>query len=147
MHRSLRALSRALTVTCLMTPLATAQTTVCRAASDDSGHMPDIVKHALATEPAWQAVRDSLRIPPAASASDVAHLTKENFLGAIRTGETLRAPIAGGAKSVHLCHLGSIAQYTGRTLRVEPANGHIIGDAGAMRYWSRSYAPGWAPTV
>lgn len=71
----------------------------------------------------------------------------ENFLAAIRTGATLRAPIADGARSVLLCHLGNIAQYTGRTLRIDPADGHIIGDANAMRYWTRSYAPGWAPTV
>ena len=71
----------------------------------------------------------------------------ENFLAAIRSGETLRAPIGDGAKSVHLCHLGNIAQFTGRTLRIDPANGHITGDTDAMRYWSRSYAPGWAPTA
>ena len=71
----------------------------------------------------------------------------ENFLAAIRSGDTLRAPIADGAKSVHLCHLGNIAQYTSRTLHIDAANGHIVGDADAMRYWSRSYAPGWAPTA
>ena len=71
----------------------------------------------------------------------------ENFLGAIRTGETLRAPIADGAKSVHLCHLGNIAQLTGTKLRIDSTNGHIMGDDDAMQYWSRSYAPGWAPTV
>jgi len=71
----------------------------------------------------------------------------ENLLGAIRTGETLRAPIADAAKSVHLCHLGNIAQYTRHKLRTDPANGRIVGDADATRYWSRSYAPGWEPTV
>jgi predicted dehydrogenase len=71
----------------------------------------------------------------------------DNFLAAVRSGATLRAPIADGAKSVHLCHLGNIAQYTGRKLRVDPAAGSLTGDADAMRYWSRSYAPGWAPTA
>jgi predicted dehydrogenase len=71
----------------------------------------------------------------------------DNLLDAIRTGAALRAPIADGAKSVTLCHLGNIAQYTGRKLRVNPEDGHIVGDAEAMKYWSRSYAPGWAPTV
>jgi predicted dehydrogenase len=70
----------------------------------------------------------------------------DNFLQAVRTGAALRAPIEDGAKSVHLCHLGNIAQYTGRTLRVDPATGRLVGDAEAMRYWSRDYAPGWAPT-
>jgi len=71
----------------------------------------------------------------------------ENLLGAIRTGEALRAPIADGAKSVHLCHLGNIAQYTGRKLQIDPTSGRIVGDTEAMRFWSRSYAPGWTPTV
>jgi len=71
----------------------------------------------------------------------------DNLLDAIRTGAALRAPIADGAKSVLLCHLGNIAQYTGRKLRVDPATGHITNDADAMKYWSRTYAPGWAPTA
>ncbi len=71
----------------------------------------------------------------------------ENLLGAIRTGEALRAPVADGAKSVHLCHLGNIAQYTGRKLQIDPTSGRIVGDTEAMRFWSRSYAPGWTPTV
>lgn len=71
----------------------------------------------------------------------------QNFLGAIRTGETLRAPISDAAKSVLLCHLGNISQQTGRKLHINPANGHIIGDAEAAGHWARRYAPGWAPTV
>ena len=71
----------------------------------------------------------------------------QNFLGAIRTGEVLRAPIADAAKSVLLCHLGNISQYTGRKLHINPADGHVIGDAEATGYWSRRYAPGWAPSV
>jgi predicted dehydrogenase len=71
----------------------------------------------------------------------------DNFLGAIRNGDALRAPIADGAKSVHLCHLGNIAQFTGHRLQIDPANGRIAGDADAARLWSREYAPGWAPTV
>ena len=71
----------------------------------------------------------------------------QNFLGAIRTGETLRAPISDGATSVLLCHLGNISQYTGRKLHTDPTNGHVIGDAEATGYWSRKYAAGWAPAV
>ena len=71
----------------------------------------------------------------------------ENFLGAIRTGETLRAPIVDGAKSVLLCHQGNISQYTGRTLHLDAKSGHIKGDSEASGFWSRKYAPGWAPTV
>ena len=71
----------------------------------------------------------------------------ENLAEGIRTGAALRAPISDGAKSNLLCHLGNIAWYTGRILKTSPKDGHIIGDPEAMKYWSRSYAPGWAPTV
>jgi hypothetical protein len=71
----------------------------------------------------------------------------DNFLDGIRTGAPLRAPIAEGAKSVLLCHLGNIAQQTGRQLHTDPATGHIVGDADAASHWSREYAHGWAPSV
>ncbi|CAN5890635.1 Gfo/Idh/MocA family oxidoreductase [soil metagenome] len=71
----------------------------------------------------------------------------QNFLDAIRTGAPLRAPISDASKSVLLCHLGNIAQFTGRKLATDPRNGHIIGDVDAMKRWQRNYAPGWAPTV
>ena len=71
----------------------------------------------------------------------------ENFADGIRTGTPLRAPISDGAKSNLLCHLGNIAWYTGRILKTDPKNGHILGDAEAMKFWGRAYAPGWEPTV
>jgi len=69
-----------------------------------------------------------------------------NFVDAVRTGAALHQPIAEGAKSVLLCHLGNIAQSTGRTLRIDAA-GHIVDDADAMKLWQREYAPGWMPVV
>jgi predicted dehydrogenase len=78
---------------------------------------------------------------------DMTRLHIENFVDAIRTGATLRQPIEEGAKSVLLCHLGNIAQWTGRALKVDPATGRIQGDDAAMAYWQREYAPGWTPTV
>jgi len=83
---------------------------------------------------------DSLELTGADAATSV-HM--ENFLDAIRTGATLRAPIADGATTVLLCHLGNIAQTTGRALRTDPANGHILGDPDAAKLWSRDYEPGW----
>ena len=71
----------------------------------------------------------------------------DNFLGAIRGTDRLRAPIEEGAASVLLCHLGNIAQQTGRTLTVDPTTGRITGDGNAMHLWSREYAPGWNPIV
>jgi len=70
-----------------------------------------------------------------------------NFLDGIRNGAPLNAPIADGAPSVLLCHLGNIAQRTGRALHCDPTNGRILDDEEAMGYWGRDYEPGWEPTT
>ncbi len=70
-----------------------------------------------------------------------------NFVDAVRTGVPVNQPIAEGAKSVLLCHLGNIAQWTGRALHTDPRSGHIQGDDQATAFWQREYAPGWTPTV
>src|SRR6058998_1342768 len=70
-----------------------------------------------------------------------------NFVDAIRTGAALRQPIEEGAKSVLLGHLGNMAQWTGRALRIDAASGRPTGDEEAMKLWQREYAPGWAPVV
>jgi hypothetical protein len=74
---------------------------------------------------------------------DIEHI--ENFLDAIRsdTPLALNAEIQIGHTSTMLCHLGNIAQRTGRTLSINPKNGHIVGDDAAMKYWQRDYADGW----
>jgi hypothetical protein len=74
-------------------------------------------------------------------------LHMRNFIDAIRTGAKLNAPIEDGAKTGLLCHLGTIAHQTGRTLRIDAKTGHILGDDDAMSRWSRTYEPGWTPTV
>jgi predicted dehydrogenase len=74
-------------------------------------------------------------------------LHMQNFLDAIRSGARLNAPIADGAKTGMLCHLGTIAHQAGRKLRTDPKTGRILDDAPAMALWSRTYAPGWAPSV
>ena len=70
-----------------------------------------------------------------------------NFTSAVRTGTRLSAPIEDGAKTGMLCHLGTIAQQVGRKLRIDPSNGHIIGDADAASRWTRQYDPRWKPVV
>lgn len=70
-----------------------------------------------------------------------------NFLDAIRTGAKLNLPIDDGAKTGMLCHLGTIAQQTGRKLHTDPKTGHIIGDPEATKLWSREYAPEWRPSA
>ncbi|GAC1515246.1 MAG: Gfo/Idh/MocA family oxidoreductase [Gemmatimonadaceae bacterium] len=81
------------------------------------------------------------------SAEHLTDLHIANFVDAVRTGAKLHAPIDEGHKSVLLCHLGNIAQRTGRALRTDPRNGHIVGDDDAMKMWGREYAAGWAPAV
>jgi predicted dehydrogenase len=74
-------------------------------------------------------------------------LHTNNFLDSIRTGVPLNLPIEDGARTGMLCHLGTIAHQTGRKLHTDPKNGHIIGDADAMKLWGREYATGWNPVV
>ena len=81
------------------------------------------------------------------SRGDAEHIA--NFLAAIRNEKPLKlnAEIEKGHKSTLLCHLGNIAQRTGRTLNCDPSNGHIIDDKQAMALWSRNYEKGWEPKV
>ena len=72
-------------------------------------------------------------------------LHMQNFLDAVRSGAKLNAPIADGAKTGMLCHLGTIAHQTGRKLKVDPTTGHIVGDTDAMARWGRTYEKGWDP--
>lgn len=74
-------------------------------------------------------------------------LHTDNFTNAVRSGTKLSAPIADGAITGMLCHLGTIADQTKRKLNIDPKNGHIIGDAAAAKLWSREYDPRWKPVV
>ncbi|RMH53843.1 MAG: gfo/Idh/MocA family oxidoreductase [Bacteroidetes bacterium] len=80
-------------------------------------------------------------------AGDLTDRHVANFLSAIARGTDLHQPIDSGQRSVLMCHLGNIAQYTGRTLYIDQRNGHIVGDPQAMAFWSRTYEPGWEPSV
>ncbi len=79
------------------------------------------------------------------SGGDEVHL--RNFLDAVRGGGRLNAEIEEGHKSTLLCHLGNIAHRTGRALRCDAKNGHILRDKEAMGLWTREYAKGWEPRV
>lgn len=72
-----------------------------------------------------------------------------NFLAAIRNDKPreLNAEILQGHQSTLLCHLGNIAQRTGRTLHCDPKDGRIKDDAEAMKLWGREYESGWEPVV
>ena len=72
---------------------------------------------------------------------DVLHI--RNMFDAIKNGEKLNADIDSGHKSTLLVQLGNIAQRTGRSLDIDPENGHIIKDREANKLWQRSYEKGW----
>lgn len=111
---------------------------------DQDGYTIYDLKNQIVRESIAQASSDSLNTSgdDALTAQNVANLVE-----AIRTGARLNAPILEGHRSNLLCHLGNIAQYTGRALLTDPRSGKIKGDEDAMRYWQRDYAPGWAPVV
>jgi predicted dehydrogenase len=111
---------------------------------DRDGYVQYDLKGAVVTEQREAAVADGLDFA-GNDAHTSAHI--ENFANGVRTGEALRSPVAEIARSVLLCHLGNIAQYTGRKLRIERNTGRIVGDQDAMTFWQRDYAPGWAPTI
>lgn len=70
----------------------------------------------------------------------------DNFLKSIDGSETPNSPVEEAVKSTLLCHLGNMAQKTGRTLQVDPTTGKPK-DKEAMKSWSREYAKGWKPSV
>lgn len=75
----------------------------------------------------------------------VRHL--QNFTNAIRQGEALNAPIAQGAVSTQLCHLGNIAQHIEDSIEVHEESGKAIDTSIAAMMWKRSYEPGWEPKL
>ncbi len=70
-----------------------------------------------------------------------------NFFDAIQKGTPLNSPAEAGHQCTLLMQLANISQRTGHTLDINPADGHIIGDGEAQRFWGRSYEPGWEPKV
>ena len=60
-----------------------------------------------------------------------------------KMSKELNADIVSGHKSTLLMQLGNIAQRTGRSLNINPENGHIIKDREANKLWKRSYEKGW----
>ena len=55
-----------------------------------------------------------------------------NFMATVRGEGELTAPVHDGRVSQLLCHLGNIAQRTGRALQCDTATGRILNDPGAM---------------
>ncbi|KAA9354058.1 Gfo/Idh/MocA family protein [Larkinella humicola] len=70
-----------------------------------------------------------------------------DFLDAIKNNRRPNCDVELGYKSVVAMQLGNIAWRVGRDLKIDPKNGHIIGDKEAQKLWSRDYEKGWEPKV
>ena len=66
-----------------------------------------------------------------------------NFFDAIKKGEKLYSSLRDGCISTLLVQLGNISQRVGRSLNIDPANGHILNDHEANKLWGRDYEKGW----
>jgi len=71
----------------------------------------------------------------------------DNFLNAIRTGIALNSPVDIANYSNHLCHLGNMAQFAGKALKIDSETGKVLNHPKSMESWSRAYEPGWEPVV
>jgi predicted dehydrogenase len=111
---------------------------------DQDGWVINDLKNKLVKESSGSKSADAVNIT---GDDALTQLHMQNFLDAIRTDVPLTAPIDDAAKTGMLCHLGTIAQQTGRKLRTDPKTGRILGDAEAGKLWTRSYAPGWTPSA
>ena len=76
---------------------------------------------------------------------DTIHI--KNFLDAIQKGTQQAVKVRDGHKCTLLMQLANISLRTGRTLDINPDNGHIIKDKEAQKLWSRKYEKGWEPKV
>lgn len=70
-----------------------------------------------------------------------------DFLDAIRNSRRPNCDVELGHKSTVAMQLGNIAWRVGRDLKIDPKNGHIIGDKEAQNLWSRTYERGWEPQI
>ncbi len=70
-----------------------------------------------------------------------------NFIAAIRGQEKLNSPITVANVAVTMLLLSNIAWLVDRLLRIDTETAHILDDPEAMKYWARSYEPGWEVTV
>lgn len=68
-----------------------------------------------------------------------------DFLDAVKNNRRPNCDVEIGFKSVVAMQLGNIAWRVGRSLAIDPSNGHIIGDKDAQKLWSREYEKGWEP--
>jgi predicted dehydrogenase len=70
-----------------------------------------------------------------------------DFLDAIRNNRRPNCDVELGHKSCVAMQLGNIAWRVGHGLKIDPKNGHIIGDNEAQKLWGREYEIGWEPKI
>ena len=70
-----------------------------------------------------------------------------NFFNAIQGKEKLHSPIHEVVTSVNLGLLANIAQFTGKTLDIDPSNGTIRDKKIMKEFYTREYQPGWEPKL
>jgi predicted dehydrogenase len=90
-------------------------------------------------------VVDARNIAGPSQALDALHI--QNLFDGIKNGTPVASDILSGHQSTLLMQLGNIALRTGRNLQIDPTNGHILHDADAQKYWSRTYQTGWEPKL
>ncbi len=78
-------------------------------------------------------------------AGDTPHFA--NLIAAIRNNSRLNSEIEEAHKTTLLCHLGNIAQRTGRSLTCSSKDGTIQNDKAASAMWTREYHKGMEPRV
>jgi len=70
-----------------------------------------------------------------------------NFIAGIQNGTKLNQPIESGNVSVTMLQVANYSWETKRALKLNPANGHIVGDPEALALTKRTYEKGWEPKV
>jgi predicted dehydrogenase len=70
-----------------------------------------------------------------------------NFISAIHGHATLNSPIPVANVAVTMLLLSNIAWFVDRKLHLDTETAHIVNDDEAMKYWGRTYEPGWEVTV
>ena len=103
------------------------------------------VKGVLTKDVKNAVVVDARNIAGPSQALDALHI--QNFFDGIKNGSPVASDILSGHQSTLLMQLGNIALRTGRNLQIDPLNGHILHDADALKYWSRTYQTGWEPKL
>jgi hypothetical protein len=68
---------------------------------------------------------------------------EKDFLGCVRTRKRPICDVEIGCRSVTVCHLGTIAIRTGRTVQWDPEKEEMVNDPALNRWLDRPYRAPW----